>query len=315
MSKLIKIKWIVLMLVIAATVISCSQGDGKTYDETPTRGKIKISVDESFQQLMDAEIYAFQSTYKYAKVNVEYKPENDILSDFFNDSVRLIVSTRKLTQAEEDGLRSNSIVVRTTKIAYDGLAFIVNKENSDTIFKFETIKDIFSGKISKWSQINEKSKLQDLKMVFDNNKSGNVRYIMERFELPATFPSYCYAVNSNPDVISFVEKNKNAIGIISVNWISDKADSTTIKFMNRVNVAAIGSTTSDKTYMQPCQGFIAEKSYPFTREVYMISRETFSGLGSGFIAYVAGDIGQRIVLRSGLIPATMPIRLIHVSNK
>lgn len=314
MTKLIKIKRFFLILFITVTVMSCSQ-DGSKPDETPTRGNIKISVDESFQQLMDAEIYAFQSQYKDAIINVKYKPENDILSDFFKDSVRLIVSTRKLTQAEEDGLRSNSIIVRTTKIAYDGLAFIVNKENPDTLFKFETIKDIFSGKISKWSQINENSKLQNLKMVFDNNKSGNVRYIMERFELPTTFPPYCYAVNSNPEVISFVEKNKNAIGVISVNWISDKADTLTVKFLKQVNVAAIGSTTGDNTYMQPCQGFIAEKSYPFTREVYMISRETFSGLGSGFIAYVAGNIGQRIVLRSGLIPATMPIRLIHVSNK
>lgn len=306
---------IILFIIVATTVISCDQGNKNKLDETPTRGNIKISVDESFQQLVDAEIYAFESQYKYAKVNASYKPENDILSDFFKDSVRLIVTTRKLTKAEEEGLRANSIIARTTKIAYDGLAFIVNPENPDTFIKFETVKGLFTGKINKWSQINEKSKLKDIKVVFDNNKSANVRFIMERFSLPPNFPPNCYAVNSNPEIISYVEKNKDAIGIISVNWISDKADSTTIRFLKRVKVVAIGSSTGENEYMQPCQGFIAEKSYPFTREVYAISRETFSGLGSGFIAYVAGDIGQRIVLRSGLVPATMPIRLLKVSSE
>lgn len=293
----------------------CNQGGVKQIDETPTRGEIKISVDESFQPLMDAELFAFQSVYKYAKIKTQYKPENDLMSDYFKDSVRLIVTTRKLTPKEEEGLKNNSIIARTTKIAYDALAFIVNNENPDTLLKFEMVKDIFSGKISKWSQINEKSKLKDLKVVFDNIKSANVRYILDRFSLPPKFPEYCYAVNSNTEVINFVEKNKNAIGIISVNWISDKQDSATIKFLERVKVVAIGSSTGENSYMKPYQGFIAEKSYPFIRDVYMISRETFSGLGSGYISYVAGEIGQRIVLRSGLVPATMPIRLVQVKKQ
>ncbi len=303
------------LLMLVAVISSCNQGSINKFDETPTRGSIKISVDESFQQLMDAEIYAFQSQYKYAKINVAYKPENDIFSDFFKDSVRLIVTTRKLTKVEEDGLKNNNIIARTTKIAYDGLTFIVNQENPDTFIKFDAIKELFTGKITRWNQINKNSKLKEIKVVFDNNKSANVRYIMERFLLPVTFPPNCYAVNSNPEVISYVEKNKNAIGVISVNWISDKADSLTVKFLKQIKVVAIGSTTGGNEYMQPCQGYIAEKSYPFTRDIYMISRETFSGLGSGLIAYVAGDIGQRIVLRSGLVPATMPIRLLKVSKE
>lgn len=307
---------IILLAVIFSAIIfaGCNQGSMKEIDETPTRGNIKISCDESFQLLMDAEIYAFQSQYKYAKINCEYKPENDLFSDYMKDSVRLIVTTRKLTKAEEDALKSNSIIPRTTKIAHDALAFITNKQNPDSMLKFETVKEIFTGKVSKWSQINEKSKLGNLKVVFDNIKSGNVRYIIERFEIPPKFPEYCYAVNSNKDVIDYVEKNKNAIGVISVNWISDKQDSTSMDFLKKVKIMAIGSSTGENSYMLPYQGFIAEKTYPFIREVYMISRETFSGLGSGLISFTAGEIGQRIVLRSGLVPATMPIRLVQVKD-
>ncbi len=295
--------------------VSCNQGDVTKIDETPTRGNIKIGVDESFQLLAMAEIDAFQSMYKYATINPLYKPENDLFSDFFKDSIRLMITTRKLTPQEEEGLKSNNIIARTTKIAYDALAFIIHKDNPDSLIKFETIREIFSGKLSKWEQINRKSKLKDIKIVFDNPKSANVRFIMERFSLPVQFPDYCAAVNSNEEVINYVEKNKNAIGLISVNWISDKQDTVSNKFLSKVKVVAIGSALGNNEYMLPYQAYIAEKSYPFIREVYMINRESFSGLGSGFTAYVAGEIGQRIILRSGLVPATMPIRLVQFKKE
>ncbi|MBI5217444.1 MAG: substrate-binding domain-containing protein [Bacteroidia bacterium] len=310
-----------LNLFIALSILllwGCNQGgsDGKKIiDETPTRGNIQIAADESFQKLIEQEIEVFQHNYKYAKINAAYETENDLFSDFFKDSVRLIITTRKLTTAEENGLKSNSIFPKTTKIAYDALAFIVNKDNPDTLIKFETIKDIFSGNVSDWAQINKKSKLKDIKVVFDNNKSGNVRYIIDRFMLSPKFPEYCYAVNSNPEVISFVEKNKGDIGIVSVNWINNKEDTVTQKFLQNINIVAVGSTTEGNVYLKPYLGYIAEKSYPFVRDVYIISRELFTGLGSGFVAWVASDVGQRIVLRSGMVPATMPIRLVKVSKE
>jgi phosphate transport system substrate-binding protein len=47
----------------------------------------------------------------------------------------------------------------------------------------------------------------------------------------------------------------------------------------------------------------------------MNSRESFTGLGSGFVSFVSGEKGQRIILKSGLVPATMPIRIIQVKNE
>jgi phosphate transport system substrate-binding protein len=155
-------------------------------------------------------------------------------------------------------------------------------------------------------------------MVFDNDKSANIRYINEKFELKQGFPSTCFAVNSNEEVINYVEKNENAIGLISVNYISDRHDSLTINFLNRINVLAISSETDDGSsgiYFRPYQAYIANVSYPFRRDVYIISRETFNGLGSGFKQFVAGEVGQRIILKSGLVPSNMPIRLIHLSTE
>jgi len=314
----VKNKINLLYLMLLVTLISCNQQAGTVIDETPTRGNIKIACDESFKLLFDTEIYTFESLYQFAKINPSYLPENDVLDLFFKDSVRTIVTTRTLTKAEEDGLKKNNIIAQTTTIAYDGLAFIINKENSDTTMLYSSIKDIFTGKISTWKDINPKSSLGNIEMVFDNEKSANVRFINEKFELKQAFPKNCFAVNSNEEVINYVEKTKNAIGLISVNYISDRHDSLTLSFLKRVNVLAISSQLDDGSsgyYYRPYQAYIADLSYPFIRKVHIITRETFTGLGTGFRQFVAGEVGQRIILKSGLVPFTMPIRLINISTE
>jgi phosphate transport system substrate-binding protein len=297
-------------------LFSCAEGGNRKLEETPTRGDIKIFADESFEPLIETEVFTFTHLYNLAKITPVYKPEVDILNDFMSDSVKVIVTSNKLTEDQIKYLRDTLIITRTTTFAYDALALVTNIENKDTLVKYETIKDIFLGKTTKWNEINQKSKLGDINVIFDNTKSGNIRYFKERFEITEKLPSNFFAVNSNKEVIDYVSKNKNAMGIVSVNWISDKDDSTSRSFTRKINVLAISQPfLNDGYYYRPKQGNIYDKSYPFVREIYLISREIFRGLGSGFIQWVCAEQGQRIVLKSGLVPATMPIRLVQIKTE
>jgi phosphate transport system substrate-binding protein len=53
------------------------------------------------------------------------------------------------------------------------------------------------------------------------------------------------------------------------------------------------------------------------RDLYIINCQGYSGLGMGFASFVAGDIGQRIILKSGLLPIRTPGRKISfiINNK
>jgi len=303
-------------IIIAISCISCNQSQNLTYDETPTRGKIKISIDESFRLLLDTEIFVFSALYKYAEINPEYKPEYDVINDFMNDSVRTIVTSAKLTKEQTDYLLSKSIIARTHPIAIDAIAFITNKNNPDSLLQIDHLKRVLTGNISKWEEIDKTNKLGKISVVFDNNKSANARYFLEKLNLKK-FPDNCYTANTNDSVISFVERNKSAIGIISVNWISENSDSVSNNFLNRIRVVGLTSELDPEgtSYYRPYPAYIADKSYPFIREVYMINRESFEGLGSGFISFVGGEKGQRIVLKAGLVPATMPVRLVEMKSK
>jgi phosphate transport system substrate-binding protein len=307
---------IYLLIPVFFVLVSCNTSTNMN-KETPTRGRIKISVDESFKLLLDTEIYTFQAIYKNAYITPQYKPAIDVINDLLNDSVQTVISTIKATKEEEDYLRQNQYVIHTTLIAYDALAIIINRNNPDSSLLSTDVKNILTGKATKWNQVSNNNNSGDIKVVFDNLKSGNFLYFKEKFGMDSILPKNIYAAQTNEEVISYVENNTGAIGILSVNWISDKHDSVSQHFLSQIRVAAISPEYDPEngTFTKPYQAYIADKTYPYIREVYMLCRETFYGLGSGFTNFVAGEKGQRIILKSKLVPATMPLRIVEIKSQ
>jgi phosphate transport system substrate-binding protein len=41
-----------------------------------------------------------------------------------------------------------------------------------------------------------------------------------------------------------------------------------------------------------------------------VSKEARTGLGTGFVSFIAGEKGQRMVLKSGMVPINTPVRII-----
>ena len=66
--------------------------------DSPLKGSINISVDESFAPVMKEQIAMYEASFPGTKINASYKTEADCLKDFFNDSLtRMIIVTRGLT--------------------------------------------------------------------------------------------------------------------------------------------------------------------------------------------------------------------------
>jgi phosphate transport system substrate-binding protein len=293
-----------------------NQNSGKVLD-TPTSGAIKISVDDSFQPIIEAQLNVFHKIYKKAKVTAEYKSESQAVQDLLQDSVRLIVISRPLNDSEKKVFEKIHITPRTTQIAWDGVALILNPENRDTLLSVPQLKSIFTGQTASWKQINPASNLGDISIVFDNNNSGTARFVQDSVTKKQPLSAKAYASKSVPAVIDYVAQNKNAIGVIGTNWISDFDDSTVVGFINKVKVVAVSRTTTPENpdnYKQPYQAYLVQGNYPLRREVYIISREARSGLGTGFASFVGGDRGQRIMLKAGLAPARGVVRFVEVKQ-
>ncbi|MDM8003405.1 MAG: substrate-binding domain-containing protein [Bacteroidota bacterium] len=306
------------VIVLTSVIImpGCKNKGTAQLKETPTSGNIRIAADDSFEPIIAAELDTFLALYNYAQITPVYMPENELVAFFLNDSVKVIVSSWTPTEEQRKVLLDLQTVVRTTVVAYDALAIVLNRSNADSLLTYKNVEDIFTGAVTDWKQISPASRLGQINVVFDNVRSGNIRYFREKFSLPDELLPNFYAVNSNTEVIDYVSKTPGALGIVSVNWISDEDDPRSFGMVNKIKVAAISQPYLDQSsFYLPLQGHIYDKSYPFVREVNMHSRESYTGLGSGFVSFVAGEKGQRIILKSGLVPATMPIRIIQVKNE
>lgn len=304
-----------LVFMITSTLVSaCSGGPGTSGPtDTPTSGEVNIVVDESFQKLFDTQIYTFESIYPNAKIHAKYLPEGDALQILINDSCKVVVMCRDLTSEERKAFEARNLFPISTKIAEDAIALLVNPDNPDTLLTVEMVKSLLLGKDTLWNQLNKESELGKIEVVFDNSGSANARYMQDTLLNGLAFSKNVFAVKSNPEVIEHVSKNKNSIGILSINWISDMDDSLTTNTLKKVKVVSLAKDQNSKAF-KPYQAYIKTKDYPFTRSVFMINRQTRAGLGMGFVSFVAGDKGQLMILKAGLIPAIAPVRLVQINT-
>ncbi|MEO6039940.1 MAG: substrate-binding domain-containing protein [Saprospiraceae bacterium] len=311
MSNLHKI--VLLFAICALTACQKKDKNGKVLD-TPTTGTLRIMVDEGYRPIVETSIDVFDSIYRQAHIISTYTSEGQAVAALLRDSVQFIVITRKLTTEELQRFKNRGFEPKVTPIAHDAVAFILHPSNPDTVLTLDQLHNLIGGKTQKWDQLNPKSKLGEVVLVFDNPLSGIVRYAKDSIAGGAELPANASALKTNAEVIDYVANHPNAIGIIGANWISDTDDKGVQKFRREIRIVDVAKTVG-KPGFGPYQAYLATGDYPFKRTVYAVNSQARQGLGLGFASYLAGSDGQRIVLKDGLLPAQIPPRLVKASRK
>jgi phosphate transport system substrate-binding protein len=316
------------MLAVAASLLTACNKKGSSSAEeatdTPTSGRVSISVDETFAPILEAQVDTFQKLYTEAHIKTTYQPEDSVMLDFLNDKVKLAVISRELNADEKAELIKQNMLPHATKIGIDGLAVIMHPSNPDSLLTITQLRSIFSGQTTAWKQVSGQGKLGDVNVVFDANRSSTLRFVRDSLLRGQPLTKKVFAANSNPQALDYVAAHPNAIGVVGVNWVSDLDDPKVRGFLRRVRVAAITArpNPTKDDYIQPYQVYLAPKppellrdhpdlqNYPLRRDIYIISREARTGLGSGFASFVAGQKGQLIFQKSGLMPANVQARIV-----
>jgi phosphate transport system substrate-binding protein len=309
---MMKSSWYILFLLLIFG--GCRFFKSDPYRNTPTTGISKICTDETFRPIVESELDVFKTIYGYTDLKSDYVPENEAFRQLLNGDVELIVASRRLTEAETQILNRKKIFPRQLKIAIDAIALIVSPQSNDTVITIKQIKDLLTGKIERWDQINPSSTTGKIKVVFDNEKSGIVKYMMDSICDGKLVTSNVFALEYNRDVIEYTSTHPGVLGFIGASWISNTNDSLHLSFHKKIKVMAVSESAhpdGDNSY-KPYQGYLVDRIYPLTRDIYVINAEPRNGLVTGFSSYLASDKGQRIILKSGVLPAIAPTRVISV---
>ena len=282
-----------LIGLVALVVLSACNSKSKGPTDTYSSGVVTIAADESFEPIIQEERDVFESLYPLAGIVPRYTTEVEAINLLLKDSVRLAITTRTLTKEEMNSFHSRKFFPREIKLATDGLALIVNRANPD-------------------------SRLKGIQVVFDNKNSSTVLFAMDSIcgGKPLAEGNVS-ALKTNQQVIDYVVKNPDAMGVIGVNWLGNRSDTTNLSFREEIRVMAVSAedvATPANSY-KPYQAYLFYGNYPLARSIYALLNDPRSGLPWGFASFMTSDKGQRIILKSGLVPATQPVRIVHVKDE
>jgi len=138
------------LYTVLVLLVSCANRGKKPKfiigDDTISTGTIQISVDETFAPIIDSQLKVFMSQHPEAKIIAHYKPEAECMKDLLNDSIRMVIVTRGLSEEEvafySDTLQFPPIYGR---IASDAVAVITNNKAPDSLFSVADIRGMLNG--------------------------------------------------------------------------------------------------------------------------------------------------------------------------
>jgi phosphate transport system substrate-binding protein len=276
-------------------VYACNQGNAPKKEETILKGSTSIFVDETLTPIMEEQVAVFENNYE-AKIKLISKSESETVNSLFNEKGAIAVLSRNLTTEELKTFKQRKINPKVTPFAIDAVAFITNKSSKDSLIALKDVISFMQGK-----------SIPSIKgLVFDNLNSSTARYLNSLAGIKTIPEKGVFSFKTNDEVIKHVSENDGMIGVVGVNWLSQPQPDMQ-KYVDNVSALSVKGLTGDG-YFLPSQNNIAEKKYPLARDLYIINCQGYSGLGMGFASFVGGDVGQRIILKSGLLPVRIPTR-------
>lgn len=309
MKKIFKIILFVCVLALGVT-FSCKKDKAGTtgeIEETPTSGNGQILVDNTVQPIVEDVIAVFHSVYERANLEQINKTETEIINALMQDSARVAVLPRLLTEQEEAAFRRKNITARVTPFAIDAIAFVTHNTAKDTVINLEDVLNVLKGQPAG----------RNIKLVFDNPNSSTIQQLLKMAGVKQAPSANVFALKNNEEVIKYVHDTPGVIGIVGVNWLVQPPPPLT-KYVENLTVLGVDNVKvngKEKKYYKPTQSNIATGSYPLTRKLYVLNYSGRDVLGTGFANYIGAHEGQRIILKSGLLPVDIPTREVNVRNE
>ncbi len=266
-------------------------------DDVPTRGEVAVLADSDFRLVMDGQLLAFTNTYQQAAVEVRYASGAAVLQDLMNDTIRVAFTTCLPGAEQQAYFRTRNLFPDHVPILTDGIAVVRAPGSTDTI-SVGMIKARLKGDVPG-------------RVLFDGAASGMVRTLADSlFGGDATAMRNAAAVENVDSLVRRLAADPALLGLLSFAHISDLDDPRCVQLRSMVTLCKVMAGGGDPVALN--QSTLADGSYPLRRTLYAVVTEGKTGLGTGFVSFVAGHKGQRAILKTGLAPIRVPAREVEI---
>ena len=272
--------------LLAASLAGCgSSSSSETTDnnasssttETSLSGTISTNGSTSMEKVIGTLSEAFMSDNSGVTITYDATGSGTGIESAKNQSCDLGLSSRALKDTET-GLKS-------VTVALDGIAIIVNSDCGVDNLTLEQVSDIFTGKITNWSEVGG----SDLEISCIGRESGSgTRDGFESITKTADSCKLDQELTSTGAVITAVSSSKNAIGYASLSSVEGKDG---VKALTIDGVACSEATVLDGTYA-------IQRPFNF---VYSESA-TLSDAAQAFVDFATSKEAADLIREAGAVP-------------
>lgn len=322
-------KHLLIAALAAAATLGLTSCDRKP-SSSATSGTMVMMCDNSFENIMAQEVDVFEHIYPEAHVLVRYGTTAQAVDSLIDGNVKTIVITRELSQGEEAKIKSEKRTPRSQKIAVDAVALIVNPENPAQFLTMDEIKLLLSGEVTNWQRLDPSYLDKPIKIVFDAPQSSLIQYMSDKLLDGGKIGSNASQAGSIENVINVVRKDKSAVGVIGVSWLTSDlgmpVDSLSLALMDESEEPEDGTAINtrlansgvkvlgvwkegESAPAKPFQQNIYNGTYPLTRSIYMVTTGYSSSIDGGFYSFVTSKQGQKLIMKTGVMPARAKIEV------
>ncbi|WP_334124538.1 PstS family phosphate ABC transporter substrate-binding protein [Empedobacter brevis] len=305
-----KISLLSLSAFLIFSTINCKDKEKpltKEEQKTPVKralheyGKLTMTVDPSFKNLAQSLADIYMVDYPDVKIEVKEEIEEKAIKDFYEGEIPLLMVSKPLTKAQQQHLFDKTrINYVSSVIALDATIFITSVDNPISSITKEDIKENLYHQNPK------------ITFVYDHPNSANYNTVNDKLKLTVGNGTKVTAMGDAEKVIDFLQKDKDAIGIIGLNILSDKGNPKIEEYLKKIKILSI---VDDKgNAVQPTIPNLKYGVYPFYREIYLLKNEIGFGIGAGYSRFAGSQRGQKIVTRESLQPYFIYKREVQVNN-
>lgn len=262
----------------AASTQQTEQETTKTAEaDKKLSGTISLAGSTSMQKLADALAETFMEANSGVTVTVEYSGSSAGIESLLNGSCDIGDASRNLKDSEKSGGAVENIV------AIDGIAVIVDRNNTVAGLTKQQLSDIYTGAVTNWSEVGG----SDTPIVVVGREADSgTRGAFEEILKVEDACRYAVECDSTGAAMAKVASTEGAIGYVSLDVLDDS--------VNALNLDDVAPTSDN----------IVAGTYFLCRPFVMATKGEISGqneLVQAFFDFLKSDEGKAVVKAVGLI--------------
>lgn len=235
-------------------------------------------------------VEAFNKMYPNVKVTLEGAGSSTGIAALFNNTTDIANSSRWLKDAEVQNMFNQKKWFAPILIAWDGIAIVVHKDLNISNITIQQLRDIYTGRITRWNQIDPNLPARDIVAFSRNTASGTFEVFKEKVLGDEKMSPRVRMLESSMAEFETVAKTPFSIAYFGVGYVDP----------NQVKVLTVNGIAPNKT------NILAGK-YPLSRPLFVFVDVTKGwpeeGPVADYLKFIMSKKGQELVEKAGFVAA------------